>query len=125
MRYNEAAEAYGTEEGKLEGGLPGGVIEGLEFTEGRAAGVVDQDIDLSECCGGGFDDMCCLRGFLYIDGDGYYASLAFGAQFFRCFPESIGVTRTDDDIGAFRCERSGAGFSESLAGGEDERRLSG
>jgi len=50
MRYNEAAEAYGTEEGKLEGGLPGGVIEGLEFTEGRAAGVVDQDIDLSTIC---------------------------------------------------------------------------
>ena len=120
MGYHEAAESHGAEQAEFEGRLPGGVIEGLEFTEGRAAGIVDQDIDLAECRGGGFDETSGLRGIFYVYGDSYYAAFAFGAQLFGCPREGIGITRADDDIGAFRRERCGAGFAESFTGSEDE-----
>ena len=125
MGYDEAAKAHGAKQAEFEGRLPGGVIEGLEFTEGRSAGIVDQDIDLTECRGGGFDETGGLYGIFYVYGDSYYTAFAFGAQLFGCPRQGIGITRADDDIGAFRCERGGAGFAESFAGGEDECRLSG
>jgi hypothetical protein len=125
MGYDEATKAHGAEQAEFEGRLPGGVIERLEFAEGRAAGIVDQDIDLSECRGGGFDDVGGLRGIFYVDGNSYHASFAFGAKFFGRSLQGIGVTRADDDIRTFRRERSGAGFAESLTGSEDECRLSG
>jgi hypothetical protein len=124
MGYDQAAKADGAEQAEFEGRLPGGIIEGLEFTEGRAAGIVDEDIDLAECGGGGFDEMGGLRGIFYIDGNSYYAAFAFGSQRFGCLLQGIGIARADDDIGAFRRERGGAGFTEPFTGGEDECRLS-
>jgi hypothetical protein len=105
--------------------LPGGIIKGLEFAEWRPAGIIDQDIDFSECRCGGFDDVCCLRGILYVDWDGYYAAFAFAAQFFGCSLQCVGVAGAYDDIRAFGGQRGSAGFTESLTGGEDERRFAG
>src|SRR5258707_9145609 len=100
MRYDETAEANGAEEGKFEGCLPGVVVKGLELAKGGAAGIIDEDIDLSKGFGRGGDHIRYLTHVCDVDGDGHHPAFAESAQFCRCRFEGGGLTCPDDHVRA-------------------------
>ena len=92
----------------------------FEFSEGWAAGVIDEDIEAAELLDGGVDDLAGVFGFQDVDGDGEDLAFAECGDLFGSGVEGGGVAGADDDVGAFGGECEGAGFSEAFAGGEYE-----
>ena len=56
-------ETHDVHQCALNGGLPGGLVDGLEGPGGGAAGVGDEDVDATPFAGGGFDEAAAVVGF--------------------------------------------------------------
>jgi hypothetical protein len=116
MRDHQAAEAYHTEQVQLEGRLPGSFVKGFEWSKGRTARIIDEDIYAPECPG------CCgyqrfrSGGIADIRGDGQNVALSQAADLIRSRIQRLPVAGGYDDMRAFAGQRKGAGFSQSFAG---------